>query len=88
LQLDPLAIAVWFMDDGSKCGKNYYLNCQRFDLLSQKRLIEMLKRQHGILVSLDRDKEYYRIRIKRQSQEKFRRLVEKYLIPLMKYKLG
>jgi len=88
LQLVPLMIAVWFMDDGSKCGKDYYLNCQRFDRLSQKRLMEMLRKQYGILVSLNRDKEYYRIRIRRESQEKLKRLIEKYLIPSMKYKLG
>ena len=88
LQLVPLMIAVWFMDNGSKCGKDYYLNCQRFDRLSQKRLMEMLRKQYGILVSLNRDKEYYRIRIRRESQEKLKRLIEKYLIPSMKYKLG
>jgi len=88
LQLVPLMIAVWFMDDGSKCGKDYYLNCQRFDRLSQKKLMEMLRKQYGILVSLNRDKEYYRIRIRRESQEKLKRLIEKYLIPSMKYKLG
>jgi len=88
LELDPLTIAVWFMDDGSKCGKDYYLNCQRFDRVSQKRLMEILRKQYGILVSLNRDKAYHRIRIRRESQEKFKRLIEKYLIPSMKYKLG
>lgn len=88
LKLDPLIIAVWFMDDGSKCGKDYYLNCQRFNLESQKRLLKMLREQFGILASLNRDKEYYRIRIRRQSQEKFKRLIEKYFPSLMKYKLG
>jgi len=76
------------MDDGSKCGKDYYLNCQRFDRVSQKRLMEILRKQYGILVSLNRDKAYHRIRIRRESQEKFKRLIEKYLIPSMKYKLG
>lgn len=88
LKLNPLIMAVWFMDDGSRCGKDYYLNCQRFDWTSQKQLIEMLKRQYGILVSLNRDKEYYRIRIKKESQEQFKKLIEKYLIPSMRYKLG
>lgn len=88
LQLNPLMMAVWFMDDGSRCGKDYYLNCQRFDQVSQKRLLEVLKKQYGILTSLNRDKTYYRIRIRRQSQAKLRKLIEKYIIPSMKYKLG
>ena len=32
LQLDPLALAVWFMDDGSKSRSSYYLNTQQFSL--------------------------------------------------------
>ena len=87
LKLDPLMIAVWFMDDGSKCGKDYYLNCQRFDLISQKRLMEMLNRQYGISTSLNRDKKYYRIRVRRRSQERFKKLIESYIIPSMRYKV-
>lgn len=31
IRLTPLIIAVWFMDDGSKSYRTYYLNTQRFD---------------------------------------------------------
>ena len=81
-------IAVWFMDDGSKSYKTCYLNTQRFDYLSQKRLIQMLKKQYKIDSSLNRDKEYYRIRIKQGSAERFKKLIKNYIIPEMKYKLG
>ena len=87
LKLDPLMIAVWFMDDGSKSYKTCYLNTQRFDYLSQKRLIQMLKKQYKIDSSLNRDKEYYRIRIKQGSAERFKKLIKNYIIPEMKYKL-
>ncbi len=87
LDLDPLMIAVWFMDDGSKSYKTYYLNTQRFDHLSQRRLIQLLNNQVGIESSLNRDKKYYRIRIKQKSAEKFRELIGKYIIPEMRYKL-
>ena len=88
LKLDPLMIAVWFMDDGSKSYKTYYLNTQRFNCFSQKRLIQMLKKQYKIDSSLNRDKEYYRIRIKQGSAERFKKLIKNYIIPEMKYKLG
>ena len=88
LKLNPLIIAVWFMDDGSKSYKTYYLNTQRFDYLSQKRLIKMLKEQYSIDSALNRDKTYYRIRIKQSSAERFKRLICNYVIPTMKYKLG
>ena len=88
LELDPLIIAVWFMDDGSKSYKTYYLNTQRFDYRSQKKLIQMLKEQYRIDSALNRDKTYYRIRIKQSSAERFKRLICNYIIPTMKYKLG
>ena len=88
LKLDPLMIAVWFMDDGSKSYETYYLNTQRFDRFSQKRLIRMFKEQYGIDSSLNRDKKYYRIRIKQNSAERFKELIGNYIIQEMKYKLG
>jgi len=88
LKLNPLIIAVWFMDDGSKSYKTYYLNTQRFDYLSQKRLIKMLKEQYRIDSALNRDKTYYRIRIKQSSAGRFKRIICNYVIPTMKYKLG
>lgn len=87
LRLDSLMIAVWFMDDGSKSYRTYYLNTQRFDYQSQRKLIQMLK-ECGIDSSLNRDKEYYRIRIRQDSAERFKELIRDYIIPSMKYKLG
>ena len=87
-KLNPLIIAVWFMDDGSKSYQTYYLNTQRFDYQSQERLIQMLKKQYGIESSLNRDKEYYRLRIKQSSAERFKVLIQNYIIPTMEYKLG
>ncbi len=88
LKLNPLIIAVWFMDDGSKSYRTYYLNTQCFDYQSQKRLIQMLKEQYGIESSLNRDKKYYRLRIKQSSAERFKTLIQSYIIPTMEYKLG
>lgn len=87
-QLNPLIMAVWFMDDGSKTYKTYYLNTQGFDYLSQKRLIEMLKEEYGIESSLNRDKIYYRIRIRTKSADRFRKIINPYIVPTMRYKLG
>jgi len=48
----------------------------------------MLKEQYGIESSLNRDKEYYRLRIKQSSAERFKKLIQNYIIPTMEYKLG
>ena len=87
LKLNPLIMAVWFMDDGSKSYRTYYLNTQRFDYQSQKKLIHMLK-ECGIDSLLNRDKRYYRIRIRQNSAERFKELIRNYIIPSMEYKLG
>ena len=88
LQLNSLMITVWFMDDGSKTYNTYYLNTQRFSRETQLRLIRILKEQFGIKSSLNKDKIYYRLRIYQESAEKFIKIIKKYLIPSMRYKLG
>ena len=87
-QLNPLITAVWFMDDGSKSYKTYYLNTQGFDYSSQEKLIGMLKKQYGIESSLNRDKIYYRIRIRTKSADRFKKIINPYVISTMRYKLG
>src|SRR3989338_9432975 len=62
LALDPLILAVWFMDDGSRCSEdNVYINTQQFSKEDQYKLLEFL-RKIGLEGTLNKDKEYYRIR--------------------------
>ncbi len=86
LRLKPLSLATWFMDDGNKSYRALYLNTHKFDLASQKRLIRMLKKQHDITTYLNKDKKYYRLRIAVASVPKFRRLVQSYILPSLRYK--
>jgi hypothetical protein len=58
LELTPLALAVWFMDDGSKSYRTVYLNTQQFDVPSQERIMSQLLSQFRIRVTLNRDKTY------------------------------
>lgn len=87
LKLNSLILAVWFMDDGHKSYKTYYLNSQQFNVKYQKFLIRLLK-ELNIESALNKDKQYFRIRIKQSSAERFKKLIEKFIIPEMKYKLG
>lgn len=88
LYLDPLMLAVWYMDDGSKCGKdNVYLNTQQFDLADQERCRSLLK-QLEIETTLNKDKTYWRIRVKKYSMSKFFKLIYPHVIPSMQYKLS
>lgn len=86
LNLDPLILAVWLMDDGSKDRDSVYLNTQQFDLTDQQLLLNKLLNL-GIKSSLNKDKKYLRIRILKESVPKFIQLVDPYILDSMRYKV-
>ena len=87
LELDPMSIAIWYMDDGSKSrDSDVYLNTQQFSLLDQKKLLNCL-RKFGINARLNKDKKYYRIRILKESIQNFMNIVAPHMAPSMGYKL-
>lgn len=88
LILDPISLAVWYMDDGSRCSKdNVYLNTQQFSKNDQYKLLKILD-QIGLKGTLNKDKQYYRIRFKTPSIPKLFGMINKCIIPSMKYKIG
>jgi hypothetical protein len=87
LELSPLALAVWFMDDGCKSRNAVYLNTQQFDLVSQQRLLDKLHNQWGIEGALNKDKSYHRIRISVTGTVRLAGLIDPYLLPELRYKL-
>ncbi|MEW6209739.1 MAG: LAGLIDADG endonuclease [Acidobacteriota bacterium] len=86
LTLDPLSLAVWFMDDGCKSHRALYLNTQQFDQESQMRLIESLRATWSVKATLNRDKRYQRIRIAVESVSIFKAIVAPHLLPQFQYK--
>lgn len=87
VQVTPLALAVWFMDDGCKSHRAAYFNTQQFDLESQSRMLEILTAQFGIRATLNRDKQYFRVRVAVDSIARLRDLIWPHLLPEMRYKL-
>src|SRR3972149_8236891 len=85
LALTPLALAVWFMDDGSRCDTDIYLNSQQFIQEEQKKLVVLLYTQYQIRASLNKDKKYKRIRIRKESVQKFMNIISPFVIKTMKY---
>ncbi len=87
LILSPVTLAVWYMDDGSKCREHdIYLNTQQFSMNDQNILLYKL-RELGIIARLNKDKQYYRIRILKESVDTFMKIISPYIVPSMKYKL-
>ena len=87
LELSPLTLAVWFMDDGSRSRNAVYLNTQQFGVQDQHRLLRMLKDQCGIDGRLNRDKCYRRIRLTVDGAAVLVRLIEPFVLPELRYKL-
>ena len=86
IELDPVILAIWYMDDGSKSGDNIYLNSQQFSLNDQKRLLYTL-RMLGLRARLNKDKIYYRIRFYKESVPKFVKIIKPFITDSMKYKI-
>jgi len=87
LILNRIILAVWYMDDGSKCGNsNFYFNTQQYSLDDQKKLINKLEKI-GLKAKLNKDKNYWRIRLVSKSIERFKQLVGDIIIPSMLYKI-
>jgi hypothetical protein len=86
VRLEPLSLAVWFMDDGCKSHRAVYLNTQQFSVENQFRLVGMLKEQWEIDATLNQDKHYYRLRIAVASVSRFKTIVSPHLLEQFAYK--
>ena len=86
-ELSPFGLAVWFMDDGAGDRKQVRINSQCFSQTENLLLVEFLHAKFGVVATLNRDKDRYRLRIGEASVERFVGLVRRHLIPSMLYKL-
>ena len=86
-QLNPFALAVWVMDDGSKDGKQLRINSQSFSKLENLFLQGVLYAKLGIKSTLNRDKGKYRLRASECSMQTLLRLIKPHIIPSMLYKV-
>lgn len=92
--LDPMALAIWFMDDGSwKSDRHqtYIIHTLGYSKKDLELVQEVLKRKFGLETSLHQQKKkYWRLYIKSESANKFKELIEPYTsqIPSMQKKMG
>lgn len=86
-KLTPLGLAVWFMDDGSKCGNSYKLCTNGFTEEDVRKAILILKERFNLDCNVHFDKKKPIIYIRAKSTKIFNSLVEKYIHPELTYKL-
>ena len=85
----PLSLAVWFMDDGGRRNDSYglFLNTLSFSESDHERLRQCLKKNFSLETRLHWISDGYRLYIPSGEAVRFCGLVDRYLIPSMKYKL-
>jgi hypothetical protein len=91
--LNPLSLAVWFMDDGNKrkqYGKvyGYHLNTQSFSESENRLILSVLSEKFDIPAMMHRNHDRFRIYIGARGKDRFRSIVEPLIIPSMQYKLS
>ena len=89
--LDPRALAIWFMDDGSfksVSHKTYIIHTHGYEKKDLERVKDVLQKKFGIIVGLHKQYDRWRIYIMSDSATAFRNLVSAHVIPSMRYKLG
>lgn len=85
--LTPLALAIWYMDDGARNRKSAYFNTQQFSVEDQLKLLKLLKRSFGNEGNLNRDKKYWRIRLYQLDAQKLKDIIYPYMPSCMHYKI-
>lgn len=82
--LSPLAIAIWFMDDGSKEGKSVKISTQSFIKEDLLRLTNHLQIKYNLEFIIRKDNSLY---LRLNSFERFKELILKNIPKSMRYKL-
>jgi len=85
--LDPLGIAVWYMDDGSNNGSNITLNTHCFSNEEQEMIRNWFRDKFAIRTTLVKDRSKFKIAIGCNEMPKFMNIVQSHIIPSMSYKI-
>ena len=91
LELTPLSMAVWFMDDGSrKSGqcRGLYLNTQSFTAAEVDLLQAVIRRHVGVETTVRRQRDGLQIYVPAPSASAFDAYITRDLLPSMRYKLS
>ena len=89
--LTPLALAVWFMDDGqvkSRRHRALMINGQCFSNSSLGLLQSALRDKFGIETTLKKERTGYRIYLLSKTVSVFLKTVNPHILPSMRYKTG
>jgi hypothetical protein len=78
--LNPLTLAVWFMDDGCFQKNAIILNTQSFSVSDHYLLHEIFIQHYGITAGIQKDRENVRLYFGKYSTEKILSIIRPYLL--------
>ena len=93
----PIALAVWYMDDGSCSRKSYgcRISTESFSMEEVQMLSDWLKIKWGVdgtkpfpYRRKNRDKDYISFVLNAKARDQFFEIIRPYIIPSMEYKLA
>jgi hypothetical protein len=90
LELTPMSMAVWFMDDGSRKSsqcRGLYLNTQSFTASEVELLQTVIRRDVGVETSVRQQRDGLQIYVPSPSATKMGSFISKEILPSMRYKL-
>jgi recombination protein RecA len=85
--LTPLAIAVWFMDDGSADHCGVTIQTHSFDLVEVERLVRALSEGFDIVATIRANKRHSILYIGKQQLPAFKSIVRPFILEELEYKL-
>jgi hypothetical protein len=91
IQLTPLSMAVWFMDDGSRKSsqcRGLYLNTQSFTLSEVELLREVMRRDVGVETTVRAQRDGLQIYVPAPSAPTLTAYITREVLPSMRYKLS
>jgi hypothetical protein len=83
----PAVLAYWYMDDGTKHCYGYRILTCGFSLEENNLLAKALLVKFDLKVNIHKQRSYYLLYITAGSKNRFKELVEPYIVPSMRYKL-
>jgi ubiquinol-cytochrome c reductase cytochrome b subunit len=88
--LTPLALAIWFMDDGSRLGNSVKIATNCFTFEEVNLLCKVLESKYNIIATPNKSgkNKGHVIHIHVNSMKLFTNLIKPYLLPSLYYKLG
>lgn len=89
--ITPQSLAIWFMDDGSiksKTHKSLLIHTHGYSKDDLLLITKVLEKKFGLKIGLQKQYDKWRLYVYSESVDNFKKIILRYILPSMQYKLG